>query len=206
MIDKFCNWITKKIKNKMPEIDEERELVIDFGVKLLFGELPKIFLLFFIGFLLDIGWYTIILFFLIAPYRSFTGGFHLKTHFGCMLSTTILYTIPIILAKYMTIPPNKITYILTVMIGIVSIILITKYAPADTENIPVVSQKERRSKKRKAYISLAILLLISILVPNQIVKYMLLYGIALQNLTIMPISYKLTKCKYGYQNYTEEIS
>ena len=56
MIDKFCDWITEKIKGKIPEMDEEKEAVINFGVRLLFGEIPKIIALFIIGFLLQIGW------------------------------------------------------------------------------------------------------------------------------------------------------
>ena len=55
MIDRFCDWITDKIKGKMPEIDEEKEMVINFGVRLIFGELPKILVLFILGFLLQIG-------------------------------------------------------------------------------------------------------------------------------------------------------
>ena len=31
MIDKFCDYITKKIKEKNPDMDEERTLVVDFG-------------------------------------------------------------------------------------------------------------------------------------------------------------------------------
>ena len=76
MIDKLCNFITKKIKENVENIDEEKELVISFGINLLFGELPKIILLFIIGFLFGVGFYTIVFFFLLAPYRSFTGGFH----------------------------------------------------------------------------------------------------------------------------------
>lgn len=206
MIDKFCDFITKKIKENVENIDEEKELVIDFGVRLIFGELPKILLLFIIGFILGIGWYTLILFFLLAPYRSFTGGFHLKTHLGCMITTSILYLIPILLAKYIIIPQNYVLYIVASLIGIFSIIIITKYAPADTENIPILSKKERKSKKIKSYIALVILLLISILIPNQIISWMLLYGIFLQNLTVMPIAYKLTNCKHGYEVYTEETA
>lgn len=206
MIDKFCDFITKKIKENVANIDEEKELVIDFGVRLIFGELPKILLLFIIGFILGIGWYTLILFFLLAPYRSFTGGFHLKTHLGCMITTSILYLMPIILAKYIIIPQNYVLYIVASLIGIFSIIIITKYAPADTENIPILSKKERKSKKIKSYIALVILLLISILIPNQIISWMLLYGIFLQNLTVMPIAYKLTNCKHGYEVYTEETA
>ena len=205
MIDKFCNFLTGKIKENVENIDEEKELVIDFGVKLIFGELPKIILLFIIGFILGIGWYTLILFFLLAPYRSFTGGFHLKTHIGCMLTTSILYLAPILLAKFINIPQNYILYISAILIGILSVILITKYAPADTENIPILSQKERKSKKIKAYIALAILLVISIFIPDKIIGWMLIYGIFLQNLTILPISYKLTKNKHGYEVYAEEI-
>ena len=43
MIDKFCDWITEKIKGKMPEIDEEKEAIISFGVFLLFRRVTKDF-------------------------------------------------------------------------------------------------------------------------------------------------------------------
>ena len=43
MIDKFCNWITEKIKGKIPEIDEEKEAIIGFGVFLLFRRIAKDF-------------------------------------------------------------------------------------------------------------------------------------------------------------------
>lgn len=204
MIDKFCDWLTEKIKGKMPEIDEEKEIIIKFGVILLFGELPKILALFILGFLLQIGWYSLLMYFLIAPYRTFTGGFHLKTHLGCMISSIVLYIIPILIAKYITMPQRYLIYIITGIVGIFSAIFIFKYAPADTENIPILSKKERKLKRIKSYISLVILLTIIVLIPDRIISYMLLYGIFLQNLTLTPIAYKLTKNKYSYEVYTEE--
>ena len=158
MIDKFCDWITNKIKQNVDNIDEEKELVINFGVRLIFGELPKILLLFIIGFLLGIGWYTLVFFFLLCPYRSFTGGFHLKTHLGCMITTSILYLGPVLLAKYLPIQQNYILYIMAGIVAIFSIFIIIKYAPADTENIPILTKKERKSKKIKACISLVTIL------------------------------------------------
>ena len=206
MIDKFCDWLTNKIKSKVTDIDEEKELVINFGIRLIFGELPKILILFIIGFLLNIGWYTVCLFVLIAPYRSFTGGFHLKTHMGCMITTSILYIAPIIIAKNIQTKQLIILYTLLILIAIFSIIIIAKYAPADTEDMPILSKKEKKNKKVKAYITLTILLTIIILNSNYIISYMLLCGIFLQNLTILPISYKLTNSKYGYQVYTKEVN
>lgn len=206
MIDKFCNWLTEKIKGKMPEIDEEKELIINFGVRILFGEVPKILALFILGFLLQIGWYSLLMYFLIAPYRTFTGGFHLKTHWGCMITSIVLYIVPILVAKYITIPQEYLVYIIAGIVGVFSIIFIFKYAPADTENIPILSKKERKTKRIKSYISLLILLAIILLIPDRIVSYMLLYGIFLQNLTLTPIAYKLTKNKYSYEVYTEETA
>lgn len=206
MIDKFCNWLVAKIKSENPEIDEEREAIINFGVRILFGEIPKILALFLIGFILQIGWYSILIYLLIAPYRSFTGGFHLKTHWGCMLTSILLYIVPILIAKYAPISQQYILYIATGIVGIISIIFITKYAPADTENIPILSKKERKAKKIKSYISLVILLSIIIFIPNKVISYMLVYSMFLQNLTVTPIAYKLTKNKYSYEVYTEETA
>ncbi len=207
MIDKFCDWITEKIKAKVSDIDEERELVINFGVRLIFGELPKILILFIIGFLINMGWQTLLLFFLIAPYRSFTGGFHLKTHLGCMITTSCLYLGPIVLAKYFPINYNLALYIFATIITLFSIFIIVKYVPADTENIPILTKKERKEKKIKSYISLAVLLTIIIFVPDKTISYMIVYAIFLQNLTVLPISYKLTNNKHGYEVYgTEETT
>ena len=205
MIDKFCDWITKKIKAKVSDIDEEREMIINFGVRLIFGELPKILILFIIGFVLKMGWQTLLLFFLIAPYRSFRGGIHFKTHLGCMLTTSCLYLGPIIVTKYFQINNDLILYVFTAIITIFSIFIIAKYAPADTENIPILTKKERKSKKIKAYISLAILVTITIFSTDKSISYIIIYGIFLQNLTVLPISYKITKNKHGYEVYAEEI-
>ena len=204
MIDKFCTFLVEKIKSKVKDIDEEKEMVIDFGVRLIFGEMPKILILFILGFLFGIGWYTLLLFFLLSPYRSFTGGFHLKTHLGCMISTSILYLLPIALAKVSNFQVEYIKYILISITLIMSIIFIKKYAPADTENIPILSKKERKSKKIKAYIYVVALLMLSLFIKDNVFSYMLIYGIFLQNLTITPFAYTLTKCKHGFEVYTNE--
>ena len=204
MIDKFCTFLVEKIKSKVKDIDEEKEMVIDFGIRILFGEMPKILILFILGFLFGIGWYTLLLFFLLSPYRSFTGGFHLKTHLGCMISTSILYLLPIALAKVSNFQVEYIKYILISITLIMSIIFIKKYAPADTENIPILSKKERKSKKIKAYIYVVALLMLSLFIKDNVFSYMLIYGIFLQNITITPFAYSITKCKYGYKNYVGE--
>ena len=43
MIDKFCNYLLKKIRDKMPDIDDERAEIILYGIQLIVGEIPKLF-------------------------------------------------------------------------------------------------------------------------------------------------------------------
>ena len=41
MIDKFCDYLTNKIRKANPDIDDERAEVINYGIHLIVGEIPK---------------------------------------------------------------------------------------------------------------------------------------------------------------------
>lgn len=42
MIDKICEFLTNRIRKEMPEIDDDRAAVINYGLQNIIGELPKI--------------------------------------------------------------------------------------------------------------------------------------------------------------------
>ena len=44
-----------------------------------------------IAYLLGIFDLTILAFFLLLPYRAVSGGFHLKTHIGCIVGSVIFF-------------------------------------------------------------------------------------------------------------------
>ena len=100
MIDKFCTYLTNKIRKEMPEVDDERAEVINYGIQLIIGEIPKIILLFAIAFILRVGWLTMFAFFAILPYKKYSGGFHLKTHLGCIAGTCLFYFFTVYMSKY----------------------------------------------------------------------------------------------------------
>ena len=52
MIDTICTFLTNRIRKEMPEIDDERAEVINYGLQNIVGEIPKIFLLFIIAYIL----------------------------------------------------------------------------------------------------------------------------------------------------------
>ncbi len=204
MIDKICLFLTNKIKAKSPDIDQERLEIINYGLQLFIGEIPKIFIIIAIAFFLGVGWLTLLAYILILPYRSASGGFHLKTHIGCIIGSTIFFCGNAMISKTITLEP--IYRILLIGITFIfSIIMIKLYAPADTENVPIISKKERKKKQIISYITMTLTLIAAIIVPDQTISNILLFGTILQSLAISRIVYKLTNNQYGHETYIEQV-
>ena len=87
MIDKFCAYLTKKIRKEMPEVDDERAEIIMYGLQNIIGELPKGIIIYAIAYALGIFKLTLISTLVIAPYRCVSGGVHMKTHIGCIITS-----------------------------------------------------------------------------------------------------------------------
>ena len=188
----------------MPEIDDERAEVIMYGIQLIVGEIPKIFLLFGLGIILGLWWQTLLAFFLILPYKVVSGGFHLKTHIGCFICTNIVYCGNAILSTVYTFPSNIIKYSVILATLILGIIMISLYAPADTENLPILTKKERSIKKILSYVFLILNMLLALFIKNTIISNILIFGSIIQTFSITRIAYKLTKNEYGYEMYLKQ--
>ncbi len=203
MIEKFCNFILNKMRKKMPDITDENAEIILYGLQLIIGELPKTILLFVIGFLIGMGWYMIFAFIAIMPYRAVSGGFHLHTHIGCILSTVVFFYGDIFISKYLVLDDIQ-RYILVALSFIFGILMVSMYAPADTEDVPIISKRERKLKKILSYIMLTLTLGASLIIKDQILSNILLVGSIFQSISISRLAYILTKNKYGHEVYAKQ--
>ena len=200
MIDKICTFLTNRIRKEMPEIDDEGAEVINYGLQNIIGEIPKTFLLFIIAFLLNMLKEVVFMFLVLIPYRGASGGFHLKTHLGCILGTTAFYCGNVFLSQHVIL--DDITkYILIGISWIFGMFMIKLYAPADTENVPILSKNDRKKKQIIAYIAYSIGLIAALLIQDNVISNIVLFGNLLQTLTITKLAYRLTKNKYGYEVY-----
>ncbi len=200
MVDKITEFLTNKIRKEMPEIDDERAEVINYGLQILVGEVPKTFIMLAIAYLLGVFKLTLITFLILMPYRTFSGGFHLKTHIGCIVTTCLFYCGTALLAKYIAF--NEISkYIITIALGIFGIIMIKLYAPADTENVPILSKKVRKQKQVLSYITFIVGLAVALIIKNNIVSNIIIFGYLMQTCMITKLAYRLTNNKYGYEVY-----
>ena len=205
MIEKFCDFLVNKMRKENPEIDDEKSEIINYGLQLLIGEIPKMLITLLISYLLGILKLTIIMVLILMPFRACSGGFHLHSHLGCIISTTMYYCgIPkISIFIYFN---NQTEFIFVLCALIFGIIILKKYAPADTENVPILQEKTRKQKKILSYITYTLGLIIALIIKNNVVSNIIIFGYLTQTLMITPLAYKITKNKYGYEVYNDEAS
>lgn len=203
MIENICNKLTLKIRKEMPEVDDERAEVINYGLQLVIGEIPKTFVLLIIAYICGVLELSIIALLAIMPYRLTSGGVHLKTHIGCIIGTSLFYVGSSLLSKYVVIEPLYIKYILIGITWVFSVIMIKLYAPADTENLPILRKKERKQKQILSYIIITSEILIAIFIKNTTISGIIIFGDFIQTLTITRIAYRVTHNKYGHEIYAE---
>ena len=200
MIDKITKSLTNKIRKEMPEIDDERAEIINYGLQILLGEIPKFAIMLLIAYVLGLFKLSLITFLILLPYRAVSGGFHLKTHIGCIISTCAFYCGVAFLSKSIILD-DIVKYIFIIAIGAFGILMIKLYAPADTENVPIISKKERKKKRILSYISLTISIVVALCIKNNVISNIIIFGYLVQTFMITRFAYNITDNKYGYELY-----
>ena len=200
VIDKICTYLTNRIRKEMPEVDDEKAEIIMYGLQNIIGELPKGVIILIIAYFLGIFKLTLMSVLIIAPYRMFSGGVHMKTHIGCIIYTLILYSGSALLGKYVILMSTS-KYIMATIIWTFCMIMVKLYAPADTENVPILRKKERKQKQIFSYLILTVEFIIAITISNPTISGIIIFGDFIQTLTITRIAYKITDNKYGHEVY-----
>ncbi len=203
MVDKICDYLTNKIQNKMPEVDDERAEIINYGIHLIVGEIPKTFIFIAVAWILGVLREFCITMLVIFPYRAVSGGFHLKTHLGCITATTLYYCGIAYVSRLFTLPQMA-KYILIILTWIFGIIMCRLYAPADTESVPILRKRERKIKQILSYIILTITMIIGILIKDTTISNIIILGMLIQSIMISRLAYKITKNEYGHEVYEQE--
>ena len=124
----------------------------------------------------------------------------MKTHIGCIIYTLILYSGSALLGKYIVLS-GIVKYIAVFVVWTFCMIMVKLYAPADTENVPILQKKERKKKQIFSYIILTVEFVIAIFITNPVISGIIIFGDLIQTLTITRLAYKLTDNKYGHEVY-----
>lgn len=180
----LTNKIIVFVKSNSDKSEEELE-IIHYGIEVFLINVFKLIILFITAYFLNILIYTFIAFFSFAVIRMFASGVHANSSIKCILTNYIIFFGNVYLSITFTLNTE-----LNSVIFLISIILILLYAPADTEEKPIVNKNLRKSLKIKSVICIIILTIVSLLIQNKIYANIISYSALEAGIVITPIAYK----------------
>jgi accessory gene regulator B len=191
LLNKLCSNITNTIKANLKSIDGQKAEIINYGLYLWITDIIKLIAILSTAYFLKIFIQTIIFLISFGILRTFTGGSHAKTFFGCLISYALITFGTVYLSIWLSsfINPLIIYMILIPFCTLVVYFLV----PSDHENKPVTSKKQRKRLKIISYIILFTEFLASILFDEILIAF----SIFMVCLGILPITYKLMGNRYG---------
>lgn len=197
MKKKLLNYCMKQIKNKYPSYDDDKLEIIAYGLEGLYLTFSKIILIFGLGIILGIIENILLLLVLYNIIRFSAFGLHANKSWQCLVISLLMFVGGVYICDYVFIP-----YLFKIIISFICILLIAKYAPADTEKRPLINKKKRKIYKIISVIVSTIFTILIILFNDNIISNYLLIALVEASLMILPISYKLLKLPYNnYKRY-----
>ena len=201
MKKKILNHCMEVVKNKYPEYDEDKLEIINYGLESIYLTFTKIIIIFVLAIILNI-WKEVLL--LLAFYnliRVSAFGMHAKKSIHCLIISLTLFIGGVYLCRYLVIP-----LILKVVLSTICIVLIAKYAPADTEKRPIINKKLRRKYKFISVIISGMFAISIVLLSDKNISNYLLLGMIEATIMLLPITYKIFNLPYdNYKRYLNEV-
>lgn len=194
---KILDACMKSIKLKFPDYDNDKLEIIEYGLEGLYLVFTKTIVIIALSILLGVFLENLILllFYNIIRYSAF--GLHAKKSSHCLIISLAFFIGGVYICEYVYLP-----LIIKSIISIICILLISKYAPADTEKRPLINKKKRRKYKILSILSSSIFSILIVIFSENIISNYLLLGMIEATLMILPISYKILDLPYdNYKRY-----
>lgn len=192
----FLNYSVNIIASNY-DFDDIRLEEISYGLETLYLTVTKLIVIFGLAYLLGILKEVVLLLLCYNLIRSTAYGLHASKSIYCLISSITLFIGGVYLSKYIATIP----LVIKIVLCTISIILLLKYAPADTVKRPLINAKKRRILKIKSCIKGIVYLILIIYFKDSVVSGYLLCGLVEAILMIHPFVYKIFSLPYD--NYKE---
>ena len=177
MIENISKVIAEKVSSEL-NYDNERKEIIQYGTYALIQTLISIISVLILGLLFNIALEALIFLFTASILRKYSGGAHSESSNVCTLLGIIISICIGFLIKSSFFA--KMNFELVVFIGIVIFVfgyfIVFKFAPVDTKNKPIKTEKKKKRMKKGSLKILTIYLFIEIF--NIILYYNLGWSLA----------------------------
>ena len=177
--------------------NEEKLDEIAYGLEAIYLMITKIIVLFGLAFILGIVKEFVLLLIFYNIIRTNAFGIHASKSIYCLLSSSLLFIGGAYLCMNIVIPLE-----LMVMIAIVCIVCLFRYAPADTYKRPIVNKKKRKRFKIFSLLSGIVYLVLIVVLNNYSIVNYIFIGLVEAVIMILPFTYKIFGLPYdNYKKY-----
>lgn len=185
------------VKKNNPTYHEEKLEEIRYGLESIYLTYTKIFVIFVLAYFLGIIKETLLLLLTYNIIRTFAFGIHATKSIYCLITSLMLFIGGVYIVKYMSL-----NIYAKIIISIMLLICIYKYAPADTYKRPLINERKRKKYKViSTVLGIAYVILIIIL-NNNIISNYLLIGMLESVIMIHPLIYKIFNLPFdNYKKY-----
>lgn len=171
---------------------------IAYGLETIYLTVTKLIVIFGLAYLLGILREVLLLLLCYNLIRSSAYGLHATKSIYCLISSITLFIGGVYVSRYMA----NISIYWKLGICFISIILLMKYAPADTVKRPLINAKKRKKLKLISSIKGVIYFIFIIYFHNSAISGYLLCGLIESIFMIHPLVYKIFNLSYdNYKNY-----
>lgn len=173
-IDQFATYLQKR-----NNLDHIQFLQVRLGMQVLAKNIGKLIVMYTLAYILDIFLYTLITNLSFYLIRIYAHGAHAPSSFWCYIESITLFIILPLLILHLHINGT-----IMIVLTIICLGLVIKYAPAATKKKPI----PKRLIKQKKYLSIiisTILFIITLLVNEQYAQFIQL-GIIIEAITLLP--------------------
>lgn len=137
-------------------IEESRKEVYDYSFEVLLSTLLNGLSLFIIALFSNTFLYSILYVFAFILMRGSAGGYHAKTHFGCLILLLATYIVFLLLIKFIS---GTILFYLTIIFSVFSLISVFLFAPVENINNPLTDEEKIKLARKSIVYSILILLI-----------------------------------------------
>lgn len=174
---------------------EETLAVITYGLEIALGALGEIIAVVSVGALLRVFPEMMVAFLTQAVYRLGSGGSHCTAYYRCLISSLVALLLVAGSARYLEkVMPEWGVIGLALAATLVGLVVVARWAPADTPANPISNPLRRRFLRRLSFIFLASWLTFIFLAIGRIkpsILYASIIAVFLQTLTVTPLGYWL---------------
>jgi len=192
IIDNCMNII---IKNK--KYNDVKLAEIKYGLEALYLTFSKLIIIGILAIILGIFKELIIFLAIFNIMRAPSFGIHASKSWICLLSSTLAFIgLPLIIKT------TTLNITIKIIIGLISIIGISLFSPADTHKRPIINKKRRKKFKILSTVIAITYIILSLTIKDKYLANSFFYATILQNILISPITYKIFNMPYNnYKTY-----